>query len=319
MAAKFEMSDIGLLTYYLGIEVLQGNGWIVLKQDRYAQRILEEAKMSTCNLTHVPMKLNTGFSKSPDEENIDEREYRRAIGCLRYVLHTRQDLSFSVGVLSRYMQDPRTPHGAVLKQVLRYLPSTCPLELYYPRDKGTKLLGYSDSSHNVDIDDGKSTIGQIFYLGDSPITWCSTKQEIVALSSCEAEFMAATEVGKQAIWLQELLSEAVGKESRKVVIKVDNKTGTDDKLPSYYIFADFVFLPLTQAYMDLADVSESLSGKIPRKIGEQIVILSQVLKDDVNAGYRDLEDLQLKEVNGVKVDNIKHLRQLTEKCCVSAR
>ncbi|KAF2563591.1 hypothetical protein F2Q70_00015357 [Brassica cretica] len=71
-----------------------------------------------------------------------------------------------------------------------------------------------------------------------------------------------------------------------------------------------------QAYMDLADVSESLSGKIPRKAGEQIVILSQVLEDDVNAGYRDLEDLQVKEVNGVKVDNMKHLRQLTEKCCL---
>ena len=66
-------------------------------------------------------------------------------------------------------------------------------------------------------------MGHIFYLGDNPITWCSTKQEIVALSSCEAEFMAATEAAKQAIWLQELLSEAVGKESKSVVVKVDNK------------------------------------------------------------------------------------------------
>ncbi|KAF8104768.1 hypothetical protein N665_0168s0011 [Sinapis alba] len=88
-----------------------------------------------------------------------------------------------------------------------------------------------------------------------------------------------------------------------------------DKVPSYYIFAGFVFLPLTQAYMDLAHVSESFSGKIRKKAGEQIVILSQILEDDINAGYRDLEDLQVKEVNGVKVDNMKHLRQLIEKCC----
>ena len=90
--------------------------------------------------------------------------------------------------------------------------------------KRRKLIGYSDSSHNIDIDDGKSTSGHIFYYGESPITWSSTKQEIVALSSCEAEFMAATEAAKQAIWLQELLSETVGEESKRVVIKVDNRS-----------------------------------------------------------------------------------------------
>ena len=64
----------------------------------------------------------------------------------------------------------------------------------------------------------------MFNLGDSPISWCSTKQEIVALSSCEAEFMAATEAAKQAIWLQELLSEVLGKACERVVIRVDNKS-----------------------------------------------------------------------------------------------
>ncbi|CAH8307330.1 unnamed protein product [Eruca vesicaria subsp. sativa] len=89
-----------------------------------------------------------------------------------------------------------------------------------------------------------------------------------------------------------------------------------DMLPSYYIFAGFVFLPLTQAYMDIAPVSESLPGKVPKTAGEQIVILSQqILEDDINTGYRDLEDLQVKEVNGVRVDNMKHLLQLIEKCC----
>lgn len=82
MQTNFEMSDLGLLTYYLGVEVLQGEDGIVLKQDRYAQRILEEAKMSSCNLTHVPMEQNANFSKSCKEEKIDKKEYRRAIGCL---------------------------------------------------------------------------------------------------------------------------------------------------------------------------------------------------------------------------------------------
>ena len=86
------------------------------------------------------------------------------------------------------------------------------------------LIGYSDSSYNVDPDDGKSTTGHIFYFGGNQITWCSQKQEIVALSSCEAEFMAATETSKQAIWLQDLLGEIFSDPSKKVVIRIDNKS-----------------------------------------------------------------------------------------------
>ena len=224
MTTKFEMSDLGQLTYYLGIEVIQRKDGIILKQNRYARKILEESGMKSCNPTHTPMEMNAKFSKALDEGKIDESEYRRSIGCLRYLLHTRPDLSFSVGVLSRYMQDPKMSHGAALKQVLRYLRGTCSLGLYFARGKGLKLEGYSDSSHNVDDDDVKSTTGHVFYLGESPITWCSTKQEIVALSSCEAEFMAATEAAKQAIWLQELFIEVVGKACERVTIRVDNKS-----------------------------------------------------------------------------------------------
>ena len=224
MATKFEMSDLGKLTYYLGIEVYQGENGIVLRQDRYARKILEETGMGSCNPTHVPMEMNAKFSKSPDDKDIDAREYRRSVGCLRYLLHTRPDLSFSVGVLSRYMQEPKECHGAALKQILRYLRGTCSLGLRFKRGGNLKLEGYSDSSYNVDNDDGKSTTGNVFYLGDSPITWCSTKQEIVALSSCEAEFMAATEAAKQAIWLQELFGEVLNEACKRVMIRVDNRS-----------------------------------------------------------------------------------------------
>ena len=224
MATKFEMSDLGLLTYYLGIEVHQLEQGIVLTQDRYAQKVLEEASMQACNLSHVPMDLNVKLPKASQETSINEKEYRRSIGCLRYLLHTRPDLSFSVGVLSRYMQEPKDSHGVALKQVLRYLRGTCSLGLMFSRSSRLKLVGFSDSSHNVDVDDGRSTTGHVFYLDESPITWYSQKQEIVALSSCEAEFMAATEAAKQAIWLQELLSEVMGEICAKVTIRVDNKS-----------------------------------------------------------------------------------------------
>lgn len=101
MSTKFEMSDLGKLTYYLGIEVNQHEGGISLSQDRYAVKILEEAGMNACNLTHIPMDVNVKFSKSSQEKGINEHEYRRSIGCLRYLLHTCPDLSYSVGILSR--------------------------------------------------------------------------------------------------------------------------------------------------------------------------------------------------------------------------
>lgn len=164
------------------------------------------------------------LSKASDEKCVDEQDYRRNIGCLRYLLHTRPDLSFSVGVLSRYMQELKESHGVALKQVLRYLRGTLSLGLHFKKGLQAGLVGYSDSSHNVDLDDGKSTTGHVFYLNECPITWCSQKQQVVALSSCEAEFMAATEAAKQAIWLQDLFTEVIGTTCEKVTLRVDNKS-----------------------------------------------------------------------------------------------
>lgn len=224
MAKNFEMSDLGRLTYYLGIEVVQHENGITLCQERYAKKILEDTKMSECNAVHSPTESGLRVSKCQEEPAIDEREYRRNIGCLRYLLHTRPYLSFCIGVFSRYMHSPRETHGAALKQILRYLQGTLKHSLVFNRCANTKLVGFSDSSQNVDEDDGRSTSGHIFYYSDSHISWCSTKKETVALFSCESEFMAETEAAKQAIWLQELLEEIAGKMSEKVTILIDNKS-----------------------------------------------------------------------------------------------
>lgn len=122
------------------------------------------------------------------------------------------------------MHAPKESHKAALKQVLRYLQGTLAYGLVFTSQSKEGLIGYSDSSYNVDPDDGKSTTRHIFYLGGNPITWCSQKQDIVALSSCEAEFMAATETDKQGVWLQDLLEEIYGRKSDKVMIHIDNKS-----------------------------------------------------------------------------------------------
>ncbi|GKD98283.1 uncharacterized mitochondrial protein-like protein [Tanacetum coccineum] len=127
-------------------------------------------------------------------------------------------------MVSRYMQSLRESHARTIKQILCYLKGTTSFGIKYNHSNDMKLVGYSDSSHNVDIDDGQSTTGHVFYLGTSPITWCSQNQTIVTLSSFEAKFMAAIAAACQAIWLRELLAEVIGLERQKVIIRVDNKS-----------------------------------------------------------------------------------------------
>lgn len=224
MSSKFEMSDLGKLKYYLGIEVMQTEKGIAINQQSYAMKILKETGMIESNPVYIPMDPGLKLSKAETEEEINPTEYRKVIGCLRYLMHTRPDMAFSVGVLSRYMESPRVSHGKALKHVLRYLKGTTDYGINYGDNNPRQIIGYSDSSYNIDEDDGRSTTGYMFYYGKSPLTWCSQKQATVALSSCEAEFMAATAASCQAIWLQDLLEEVTGWNKEKVVIRVDNKS-----------------------------------------------------------------------------------------------
>ena len=159
MASKFDISDLGKLSYYLGIEVCQDEGIITLNQQCYALKILEESGMENCNMTHTPMESSLKLAKSIEEEHVDVTRYRKKVRCLRYLLHTRPDISYTVGFLSRYLQSPKVSHDAAMKHCLRYLQGSTSLGLVFKRStpKVPKLIGYSDSSHNIDEDDGRST------------------------------------------------------------------------------------------------------------------------------------------------------------------
>ncbi|XP_076950749.1 secreted RxLR effector protein 161-like [Bidens hawaiensis] len=122
------------------------------------------------------------------------------------------------------MQSPTQAHAQAVKYILRYLRGSLDFGITYSRGGNSMLHGYSDSSHAVDMDDGRSTSGLIFYYGTSPISWVSPKQGTVALSSCEAEFMAATSAACQALWLRGLLSEMTGEKEEIVTLKVDNSS-----------------------------------------------------------------------------------------------
>ncbi|KAM0008921.1 putative RNA-directed DNA polymerase [Helianthus debilis subsp. tardiflorus] len=159
MMKVFEMTDLGLLSYYLGIEVEQKKEGITLKQSGYAKKILKSAGMFDCNPSKWPMEPKLKFTKDESGEDVNPTEYHRLIGSLRYLIHTRPDLGYSTGVLSRFMERPKQSHFSALKQVLRYVKGSVDYGLQYRKGGKGELLGYSDSSQGLNVEDGRATTG----------------------------------------------------------------------------------------------------------------------------------------------------------------
>jgi hypothetical protein len=123
------------------------------------------------------------------------------------------------------MQRPTTEHQQAVKRIIRYVAGTLDHGLYYPMCPGeAHLVGYSDSDHAGNIDTSKSTSEILFFFGKCLVSWQSIKQQMVALSSCEAEYIAASTTSIQAIWLVRLLSDLLGRDIRAVELRVDSKS-----------------------------------------------------------------------------------------------
>jgi hypothetical protein len=120
MKALFSMSDLGLLSYYLGIEVKQSSQGIFINQTAYATKVLERCGMQNCNPCQTPMEPRLKLSKTSTAEAVDSTHYRSVVGSLHYLLHTRLDLCYSIGIVSRYMEKPTSGHLNAVKHILRY-------------------------------------------------------------------------------------------------------------------------------------------------------------------------------------------------------
>ena len=226
MKLRFEMSDLGSLSSYLGLEVKQEDNYIFLSQNAFAQKILEYARLTECNVVSTPLEARAKFICNEESDRVNVTTYRSLIGSLRYLTHTRPDLLYSVGIL-RCMEKPSEEHLNVVKRVIRYLKGTADYGLFYKKGElNSKLIVYSDRDFAGDIGDQKSTSGHIFFLGGMAISRSSQKQSIVALSSCEAEYIAATAAACQALWIKCLISELKCEEQMTVKLMVDNQSAT---------------------------------------------------------------------------------------------
>ncbi|WVZ90663.1 hypothetical protein U9M48_036945 [Paspalum notatum var. saurae] len=132
----------------------------------YANRVVELAGLTDCNPAPTPTEER--LKRDSTTEKVDATQYRRLVGSLRCLVHTRPDLAFSVGYVSRFMQRPTTEHQQAVKRIIRYVAGTLDHGLYYPRcPREAHLVGYSDSDRGGDIDTNKSISGILFFLGKS--------------------------------------------------------------------------------------------------------------------------------------------------------
>nr|XP_027086538.1 uncharacterized protein LOC113708274 [Coffea arabica] len=221
---EFEMSDLGWMHYFLGIEVMQSDDGIFLSQKKYVGEILNRFQMKDCNSVSTPSECGVKLHKDHNGKKVDSTLYKQIVGSLIYLTATRPDVMYSVSLISRYMENPTELHLLATKRILRYLQGTRNLGIYYKKGEKSNLVGYTDSDYAGDQDDGRSTSGYVFMLGIGAICWSSKKQPIVTLSSTEAEFVAATACACQAIWMRRILEELRFKQYGATIILCDNSS-----------------------------------------------------------------------------------------------
>ena len=147
MAARFKMSDLGALSYYLGIEVRQEKQSISLGQRAYAEKLLERGGMAECKLCATPMEERLKLSKQSTAAKVDTMRYWSIVGGLRYLTHTQPDIAFTVGYVSYFMEDPREDHWSAVKRLLRYVKGTLDQAIIFPKSGskgGLRLTVFSE-------------------------------------------------------------------------------------------------------------------------------------------------------------------------------
>ncbi|KAG8486018.1 hypothetical protein CXB51_019401 [Gossypium anomalum] len=224
MQEVFDMTDLGFMTYFLGMEVNQTDRGIFISQHAFSLKILDKFSMQNCKPVSTSMAQGEKLSSIGDHVRVDEKEYRSLVDCLLYLTATRPDLMHAVSLLARFMHCCNVLHFRAAKRMLRYIKGTLRLGMLFKKEKELKLIGYSDSDWAGCIDDMKSTSGYFFTLGSSVFCWCSKKQQTIAQSTAEAEYIAAATAVNQAIWLRKLLFDLNEEQLKPTEIKVDNQS-----------------------------------------------------------------------------------------------
>ncbi|WVZ80823.1 hypothetical protein U9M48_028270 [Paspalum notatum var. saurae] len=207
MSREFEMSLMGELQFFLGLQIKQGLEGTFVHQAKYTRDILKKFNMGDSKPMTTPMSTNTALDVDEDGEVMDKKEFRGMIGSLLYLMATRPDIQFAVCLCAHYQASPRTSHRQAVKRIFGYLKFTPKLGLWYFSGSSLSLRGFSDADHRGCRIDRKSTSGTCQLSGTSLVSWSSRKQASVSLSTIEAEYIAAASCCSQLLWIKATLSD----------------------------------------------------------------------------------------------------------------
>ncbi|GKE32824.1 retrovirus-related pol polyprotein from transposon TNT 1-94, partial [Tanacetum coccineum] len=198
MKYNFEMSMIGEMKFFLGLQVHQSPRGIFICQSQYTMDILKKHGMEKCDTISTPMattKLDADLQGTP----VDQTKYHSMIGGLMYLTASRPDIAFATFVCARYQARPTEKYLKEVKRIFRYLRQSINMGLWYSKDSGFELIAYVDADHAGCNDDCKSTSEGIQFLGDKLVSWSSKKQDCTAMSYAEAEYVSLSACCAQVI------------------------------------------------------------------------------------------------------------------------
>ncbi|CAI7804490.1 unnamed protein product [Closterium sp. NIES-54] len=271
------------VTQYLGLNIQEGEDAIYLNAAKYADTIAKRFALTPTTIS-TPYRYTTGNdkAKSAPLKPAGIRNYQRKLGCLLFAAVTcRPDLSYSASQLATYLKRHEDEHMKELDRALHYLVSTPTIGLIYYKNITTtpKLIGYVDADHAGDSDNRRSRTGYIYRLEPiGPISWQSSKQELIALSSAEAEYIALCSATKEGLYLRELLEEAKLAQlpsfslfcDNQSAIRIANKNGFANRTKHIALRYFFVKDEIEKGRLELSycPTSEMAADYLTKKLGK---------------------------------------------------
>ncbi|GKA75523.1 retrovirus-related pol polyprotein from transposon TNT 1-94, partial [Tanacetum coccineum] len=205
MHDEFEMSMMGELNFFLGLQIKQMEDGIFFNQSKYIKEMLKKFGLEESKPMKTPMSSDTKLTKDEECESVDSTKYRGMIGSLLYLTTSRPDIMFSVCLCARFQEAPKTSHLEAVKRIFRYIKGTTHLGLWYPKGTDIETIVYADFDHAGDYVDRKSTSSICTFVGCCLTSWFSKKQTALAISTTEAEYVSARKACQQALWMKQAL------------------------------------------------------------------------------------------------------------------
>ncbi|GJR42580.1 retrovirus-related pol polyprotein from transposon TNT 1-94 [Tanacetum coccineum] len=221
--SKFQMSMMGQISFFLGLQISQNPRGIFINQSKYANEILKKFDLHKSDPVDTPMVERTKLGEDLSGIPVDQTQYRSMIGSLMYLTASRPDLVFAVCMCARYQSMPTKKHLEAVKRVFRYLQGTINMGLWYSKDTAMALTAYADADHAGCQDTRRSTSGSAQFLGDKLVSWSSKKQTSTSISSTEAEYIAMSGCCAQILWMRSQLSD-YGFAYNHIPLYCDNKS-----------------------------------------------------------------------------------------------